>query len=320
MRRSVTGLVLLVLALAPPTVAQAGAPLASTGSATAVNDTSATLNGTVGPNKEATNYYFEYGTTTAYGLASPTVSAGSGNATKDATSAIAGLAASTTYHFRLVAVNPSGTAYGADMSFTTLAPGQVVPTPTLTFTASPLTVLFGASTTLKATLTNFASNAGQSVELRENPYPYSTGFKAVATALTDANGVAAFVRMPALHTQYQAVAKQPGNDVTGAVIQLNVRPKISLGLSDRTPRKGQKVRFKGSVTPAHDGRVVYIQKRGRTGGYKTIGQTTLKTVTGGARSSYSKTLKIYSSGKYRALLKSHEDHLAATKIRSLKIH
>lgn len=320
MHRSVIGLVFLVLALAAPSLAQAGAPLASTGSATGVSDTSATLNGTVGPNKESTNYHFEYGTTTAYGLTSPTVSAGSGNATKDATSAVAGLAPSTAYHYRLIAVNASGTVTGSDMSFTTLAPGQGSPTPTLAFTASPLTVLFGSSTTLKATLTNFPANAGQTVELSENAYPFSGGFKNVATAVTDANGVAKFIRKPRLHTQYQATAKQQGKDLTGAAVQVKVRAKISMGLSDSTPRKGQRVRFRGSVTPAHDGRIVYIQKRRSTGGYKTLTQTTLKAVTGGARSSYSKTLRIRSSGIYRVLVRSHADHLAAFKSRTLTVH
>jgi hypothetical protein len=34
---------------------------------------------------------------------------------------ISGLTASTTYHFRIVATNSSGTAYGSDSTFTTLS-------------------------------------------------------------------------------------------------------------------------------------------------------------------------------------------------------
>ncbi|MHB8458286.1 MAG: G1 family glutamic endopeptidase, partial [Acidimicrobiales bacterium] len=46
-------------------------PSASTGAATAVGTTSATLNGTADPHGSATTYQFQYGTTTAYGSVSP---------------------------------------------------------------------------------------------------------------------------------------------------------------------------------------------------------------------------------------------------------
>ncbi|HEX5680363.1 MAG TPA: hypothetical protein VFX82_05975 [Desulfobacterales bacterium] len=91
-------------------------PAANTGSATSVGSGSAVLNGTVSPNGLTTTYYFEYGTTTAYGLvtASWTTDAdASVSATVDA------LSAQTTYHYRLVATNSSGTSYGPDRSFQT---------------------------------------------------------------------------------------------------------------------------------------------------------------------------------------------------------
>ncbi len=45
--------------------------------------------------------------------------AGSGRAAAAATSLVGGLSAVTTYHYRLVAMSPAGTTYGADGTFTT---------------------------------------------------------------------------------------------------------------------------------------------------------------------------------------------------------
>src|SRR5215211_2260398 len=69
--------------LATTGTAVAGAPTATTGAATAVTGTTATISGTVFANKESTTYYFEWGTTTAYGTKTPTGTAG-GNAGKTA--------------------------------------------------------------------------------------------------------------------------------------------------------------------------------------------------------------------------------------------
>lgn len=95
----------------PPTVATEAASL--------ITSTSATLNGTVNPNGAATTCYFQYGTTTSYGKVTPTQSKGSGTANVAVTAALTGLTANTTYHYKLVAANSAGTAYGVDKSFTT---------------------------------------------------------------------------------------------------------------------------------------------------------------------------------------------------------
>ena len=96
-------------------------PVATTGSASAVLDTSATLGGSVNPNGTATTYHFEYGTTTAYGTNSPAVdaSAGSGTSAVAESANLTGLTPGTIYHFRLVATSAGGTSNGADQTFTT---------------------------------------------------------------------------------------------------------------------------------------------------------------------------------------------------------
>jgi C1A family cysteine protease len=96
-----------------------GTPTVSTNAATNIGTTTATLNGTVNPNGKATDYYFQYGTTSSYGNVTPTASAGSGNTGIPVSADITGLISGTTYHFRIVATNTSGTSYGNDLTFMT---------------------------------------------------------------------------------------------------------------------------------------------------------------------------------------------------------
>jgi hypothetical protein len=109
---------------------------ATTGTATAVTQTTATLNGTVNPNSSTTTYHFQYGTTAAYGSQVPAsdVVIGSDNANHLASQPIAGLAPSTTYHYRIVATDALGlVATGADATFTTPPP----PPPVASVTNAP---------------------------------------------------------------------------------------------------------------------------------------------------------------------------------------
>lgn len=110
-----------------------GAPTASTSAATSVNDTTATLKGSVNPNGLATEYFFKYGTTTSYGQTTGKTAVGSGTSAVAASTGVTGLSAATTYHFKLVAENSSGTTEGGDVTFTT--PGPPLAT---TSTATPV--------------------------------------------------------------------------------------------------------------------------------------------------------------------------------------
>jgi hypothetical protein len=109
------------IVILPVTLAQgaASAPAVSTLPATNVRDTTATANATVDPEGQKTTYYFQYGTTTSYGVQanSFTVGAGAGNVAVHAV--LAGLQSGTTYHYRVVAHNATGTSDGADQTFTT---------------------------------------------------------------------------------------------------------------------------------------------------------------------------------------------------------
>ena len=108
-----------------------GHPLVVTGAATNITQNAGTLQGSVNPIGFVTTYYFDWGTTPAYGNRLPATDAGVGNGTvaQAVSQELQGLAPGTTVHYRLVATNSFGTAPGNDRSFTTLVPNQ----PTLTF-------------------------------------------------------------------------------------------------------------------------------------------------------------------------------------------
>ena len=95
-------------------------PTATTGPATAVDSSNATLTGTVRPNSGDASVHFDYGTTTGYGNQTA-VQHLSGVSDEPVSAALTGLSPSTTYHFRIVAMAADGTATGADQTFTTAA-------------------------------------------------------------------------------------------------------------------------------------------------------------------------------------------------------
>lgn len=106
--------------------AAAATPTTVTGPTTAVGATSATVSGTVDPGGKATTWHVEYGTSTTYGSATASQSAGAGAAGVNVTATLNGLQPGTTYHYRLVASNADGTSHGGDAVFTTLTPPVAV--------------------------------------------------------------------------------------------------------------------------------------------------------------------------------------------------
>jgi hypothetical protein len=108
-------LAILVL-LALPAAAQAQTPAVTTGGAQSIAQTTATVTGTIDPNGASTDYHFEYGTTTSYGLSSPAQPI-SGDGDMAVQAALSGLTADTTYHYRLVA----GGVAGSDRTLHTAA-------------------------------------------------------------------------------------------------------------------------------------------------------------------------------------------------------
>ncbi|HEV8118926.1 MAG TPA: matrixin family metalloprotease [Thermoanaerobaculia bacterium] len=94
-------------------------PTATTGQASGVSATGATMNGTVNPNGKSTSAYFEYGTTAGYGNTTGSQAIGSGTAAVSVGAATGALTCNTLYHFRVVGTSSDGTSAGADNTFAT---------------------------------------------------------------------------------------------------------------------------------------------------------------------------------------------------------
>jgi hypothetical protein len=88
-------------------------------SVTAVTARSAKLLAELNPHGLPTEYHFEYGTSTAYGLSTPEAEAGKGSKAEVFSAQIEGLSPHTTYHYRVVARNELGVVQGPDQTFTT---------------------------------------------------------------------------------------------------------------------------------------------------------------------------------------------------------
>jgi hypothetical protein len=106
------------------------APTVTTESGSAVTASEATLNGTINPEGVAgtTTYRFDWGLDSNYGNSTAETDSGGGSSNVSAAATISGLQPGTTYHYRLVGTNPSGSAAGTDETFTTAAAQVAVDT------------------------------------------------------------------------------------------------------------------------------------------------------------------------------------------------
>ncbi len=133
-------------------------PAVATLAATSVTSSSAQLNASYDSQGLLGTIQFQYGTTSSYGSA--TLAGDIDNTTTATTYVdVSGLAASTTYHYRVVATTSAGTSYGNDMTFTTMAPANQAPnTPA---NSAPVNNATGVSLTPTLTASAFSDpNAG----------------------------------------------------------------------------------------------------------------------------------------------------------------
>ena len=271
-----------------PGVALAARPAATTGGAANVTPQTARVNGTVDPNNEATNYFFQYGTTRAYGTQTAVTPAGGGANPVRISTDLGGLAPATRYHYRLVAQNGSGTALGRDRTFTTRRQPLGV-----SLAASPNPIPFGKGTVLAGTLTG-TGNAARRVVLQSNPWPYTQGFQNAANEqVTNAQGGFSFpVLSVPFNTQFRVqMPERPA--VVSPIVTVGVKQYVRTRVSRRRVRRGGRVRFSGTVKPVRVGGQIAFQKwNGRR--WVTIGGTIVRS--GGK---YSRRVKIRRGGTFR---------------------
>jgi len=276
-------------------VALAVVPTVTTQAATSVTIQAATLRGTVNPRSLATTYVFQYGPTAAYGAQTAPAALAAGAAAVRVTGAAGALVPATTYHFRLVATNATGTSVTADRTFRTPAQGLQV-----TLAATPNPTSFGGPTTLVGTVTGTGA-AGRPVQIQQRAFPFAGGFANVGNALvTDARGrfSMAVLSLP-VTTQFRArVTDRAG--IVSPVLPVGARAVVGTRVTSTSVRRGGRVHFSGTVRPSEPGRGIAIQKR-RDGRWITVAGTVARP--GGATFAiYGKTIRVRRGGLYRVFL------------------
>jgi hypothetical protein len=295
-RRRITGLTIAtcLVALAIPAGASAAAakPGVTTGAASNIAISTVTLNGTVDPNSAATTYFFQYGPTSLYGAQTAAGSAGKGANGVKVSVDVANLAPFTTYHYRLVAQNSKGLVKGKDRTFKTKrAPLGLV------LAANPATVRAGGATTLIGTL-NGTGNAKRQVQLLANPFPYTQGFLAVGNNVVtnDQGGFAISILSVPVNTQYQV--RMPAKPaVASPIVVVGAKPRVTTHVKRKRGGRFGHIRFSGSLSPAVDGQLVYVQKLVK-GTWTNIAHTTARHHNA-SKSSYKKTVRQRHGGRYR---------------------
>ena len=300
-----TMLVAVAVALLTPAAASAARkPGVRTGGVSNITFNSATLHGRVDPNNADTTYFFRYGTSRLFTTDTARASAGSGADPARVSTAVAGLAPLTQYHYRLVAQNRLGTTVGEWRTFTTKRQPLGV-----TLAANPNPVAPGGATVLAGQLTG-TNSAGRDVVLQSNPFPYTQGFVGAANPqVTGTDGTFSFpVLSVPVTTQFRVVLAQRA-EVTSPIVVVGAALQVRTDTEKvARHRHSVSVRFRGSVSPQNDGGRVGIQKF-RNGVWTEIAHTRAKDA-GSSKSVYNTRVRIYRSGLFRTVAEAEGQYVS----------
>jgi uncharacterized protein (TIGR02145 family) len=178
-------------------ITSATPPTVTTGTATSVTTTTATLAGTVNANNHSTTVTFEYGLTTSYGTEVTAVeSPVNGTSSTSVSKGITGLNPSTTYHYRVKAVNAGGTVYGSDQTFfTALTPPTATTGSATSNTSSTATLQGTVNANGNSTTVTFeyglTTSYGAEVTAVQSPVT-GTGSTSVSAGITGLNAAATY--------------------------------------------------------------------------------------------------------------------------------
>lgn len=187
----------------------------------------------------------------------------------------------------------------------------------VTIEARPTVITFGTTGGIGGRATGPKLPAGTAVVLEADTVPIDR-FVASANGVLSASGEYSFQVSPQANTKYRVTVNSSPRVLSPEILMF-VRMKISLRVSDTTPARGQMVRFYGSVTPAHVGHVIRIQKRNADGTFRNVARTSLTAGTASS-SRYTGSIRIFVNGAYRVLVASHDDHVkAVSALRLLRV-
>lgn len=261
------------------TAATPQAPSVVSASARSVTATSAVLAASLDPRGQATTYRFEYGPTKSYGEVTGDVLV-SGTGRRTVTAPVAGLNPYTTYHFRLVASNPTGTARTSDRSFRTLR----LPT-RITVTPSSSIIAWGG----RVTLTGRVEGRGvsrTSVAVERRDFPFTRPVWVTRTFTTASDGRFRIDVGPLWQTTRLSLRTRSTNVARSPQVEIATRALIGIR---RAGGGEDAVTLRGVVRPAAPQGRVSIQRRTRTGRWIPVARTGL-TQLGADRSRYTVTV------------------------------
>jgi hypothetical protein len=269
-------------------------PAVATSGVSNVTYSSAILYGYVDARGQATNYFFQYGTTKGYGAQTPLAPAGNGTITIKVSQAVTGLRPFTTYHYRIVAIGPEGTKTGVDRTFTT----PKVPL-SLAIVGAPNPVVFGNPFLVEGNLSGTGASTHEIV-LQVNAFPFLGGFKNVGNPeITNSTGGFSFPVLGLLENAQLRVVTVGKPLVYSPIVTETVAVRVSFHVR-RAAKRGY-VRFYGTVAPAEVGAQVGFQLL-QPGKSVNEGGTIVKsgTLTVGR---FSGRMRLRHRGLYRALVK-----------------
>jgi hypothetical protein len=141
--------------------------------------------------------------------------------------------------------------------------------PSFTIDGSAQAIVNGQSEMITGTL--YADGSTTTVQPNASVTLYGrqgTGqFRALQTMQTDGNGQYSFTTMPLHNTVYHVVA---GHKEKTANLYVGVQDVVSAALSSSTIAVGDAVKVSGTVTPAHNGHLIYLQEQNSAGQWVDI--------------------------------------------------
>lgn len=233
------------------TAAPPRAPGASTGSARTIRADSALLTGSLDPRGAETTYRFEWGATTKYGSSTPATTV-TWSGSKSVSAQLTGLAAYTTYYYRLVATNPTGTTRGSRRSFRTLrAPTSV------TLGVSPNPVEWGSVVTISGQVSG-SGVGGTSLAVQRSDFPFTRGLWVPKTFSADRSGRFSTSVGPLWETTRLHLVTRSTNVAASPVVTVGVRVRVG---ARRVSSDRRAVVLAGAIRPAVPQARVSVQRR-----------------------------------------------------------
>jgi Ca2+-binding RTX toxin-like protein len=218
-------------------------PAATTGAATDVTPTAATVAGSVDPNGLSTTWFVEFGTSTSYGSRTDNGTVAGGTAAVPVTVRLTGLQAGRTYHYRVVATSEAGTSRGADRTLVTITPP--------TARTAPATLVGPTSARL-----NGAVNPGGRATSWWFEYGTTTRYGSrTATRNAGAGGAETAVQAQVTGLRqgttyhFRLVARSSEGTATGADAVLTTDPYASVVTAAPTAVTATSAVFNGTVNP-----------------------------------------------------------------------